>query len=167
MLCQICNKRAATVHYTKIVNGEMEELHLCEECAMYKKELEFDTNFSFHKLLTGLIDSLQSEPVKEEGNNLICPNCNLSYAEFKQIGKFGCPECYRTFKEQLYPLFKGIHGHYEHVGKIPKGVDKTIITKKEIGRLKKELEKLVAKEAFEEAAVVRDKINKLKKELDG
>ena len=72
MLCQICNKRAATVHYTKIVNGEMEELHLCEECALVNQELEFDTTFSFHKLLTGLIDSLQSEPIKEETFNTTC-----------------------------------------------------------------------------------------------
>lgn len=167
MLCQVCNKRPATVHYTKIINGEMEELHLCEECALVNKELEFDTTFSFHKLLTGLIDSLQGEPIKEDVFNTTCPNCGLSYSEFKQTGKFGCPKCYNTFKVKLHPLFKGIHGHDKHIGKIPKEANQAIVTKKEIGRLKEELEKLVAREAFEEAAIVRDKINELEKKLDG
>ena len=167
MLCQVCNKNTATVHYTKITNGEIEELHLCEECAVDNNEFEFDTTFSFHKLLTGLIDSIQGEPTKEEVYDTTCPFCGLSYSEFKQTGNLGCPECYTTFKTKLYPLFKGIHGHDEHIGKIPKGANKTIVAKKEIGKLKEELEELVAKEAFEEAAVVRDKINELEKELKG
>ena len=167
MLCQVCNKNNATVHYTKIINGEIEVLHLCDECAMSNNEFEFDTTFSFHKLLTGLIDSIQGGPVKKEVDDTICSSCGLSYSEFKQTGKFGCSHCYENFKPKLIPLFKGIHGHDEHIGKIPKRGNEGIIRRKEIEKLRKELDKLVDEEAFEEAAVLRDKIKGLESNLDG
>ena len=52
MLCGDCGKNEATIHFTKIVNGDVTELHLCEECAKKYKEFDFDTSFSFHKFLT-------------------------------------------------------------------------------------------------------------------
>jgi protein arginine kinase activator len=33
MLCEKCNERPATVHYTEIVNGHKTISHLCEVCA--------------------------------------------------------------------------------------------------------------------------------------
>lgn len=39
MLCQECRKRPATLHYTKIINGQKTELHLCQECAEEHKDL--------------------------------------------------------------------------------------------------------------------------------
>ena len=39
MLCQECNKRPATLHFTKIVNGEKTEFHICESCAREKGEM--------------------------------------------------------------------------------------------------------------------------------
>ena len=167
MLCQICNKNNATVHYTKIINGDVEELHLCDECARNNNEFEFDTTFSFHKLLTGLIDSIQGGTVKEEIDDIVCDTCGLGYSRFKQTGKFGCPNCYDSFKVKLLPLVKGIHGHNKHIGKIPKRANKDIAKRKKIEKLRIELDKLVCKEAFEDAAVLRDKIKELEKELDG
>lgn len=167
MLCQVCNKNNATVHYTKIINGEVEELHLCDECAMNKNEFEFDTSFSFHKLLTGLIDSIQKESVKKDVDDIVCSFCGLSYSKFRETGKFGCIHCYDTFKTKLIPLFRGIHGHNEHLGKIPKRANKTIAKHREISKLREKLEDLVHKEAFEEAAVLRDKIKELENNLDG
>ena len=36
MLCQICGKNAASVHFTEINDNKMSELHLCERCAEEK-----------------------------------------------------------------------------------------------------------------------------------
>lgn len=165
MLCQSCKDNQATVHYTKIINGKVSELHLCEACAKEKNDFEFDTTFSFHKLLTSLIDNVQSGAMEKETKDIVCSFCNSSYTKFKQTGKFGCPECYNSFKSKLSPLFKGIHGQNEHVGKVPKRGNQTIVKKREITKLREELEELVAIEAFEEAAIVRDKINALEEEL--
>ena len=39
MICQECNQRPATLHFTKIINGEKTEVHLCEKCAQEKGEM--------------------------------------------------------------------------------------------------------------------------------
>ncbi|HHV38678.1 MAG TPA: hypothetical protein GXX70_04175 [Tepidimicrobium sp.] len=164
MLCQNCNQKNATVHYTKIINGEVDELHLCDECA--KGIDDFDTSFSFHKLLTGLIDSVQTEAMERQDSDIKCSFCGLGYREFKKTGRFGCANCYNSFKGKLIPLLKGIHGHNTHVGKVPKRANQDIIRRREIDRLREELDLLVAREAFEEAAVLRDKIKELEDQLD-
>jgi protein arginine kinase activator len=166
MLCEDCGKNEATMHYTKIVNGDVTELHLCEECAKKNKDFDFDTSFSFHKFLTGLIDNIQGGSVKVDYDDLKCDVCEMSYSKFKQVGKFGCPHCYESFKTKLVPLLRGIHGHDEHIGKIPKRTGGLIGIKKEIGRLKENLNKLVQDENFEEAAIVRDRIKALQSEME-
>ncbi|NLW21776.1 MAG: hypothetical protein GXY88_00740 [Tissierellia bacterium] len=165
MLCQICNKNKATVHYTKIVNGEVEKIHLCDECYMTHYHFDFDTAFPFHKLLSGLLDSMHEGYPKDKIGDIVCPFCNLSYSEFKQTGKFGCSQCYEVFKSNLVSLLRSIHGHNKHIGKVPKRGNKRIAKEREIERLRMELEKLVAREAFEEAAILRDEIKRLEEEL--
>lgn len=165
MLCQICNKNNATIHYTKIINGKIEELHICDECAMDNNEFEFDGGFSFQKLLMGLIGNIQEESTKRKIEEIVCPNCKLSYSEFKKTGKFGCAQCYKTFKANLIPLFRGIHGHIEHTGKVPNRTNRILYKEREIDRLRIEMDKLVAEEAFEKAAILRDKIKEIENEL--
>ncbi|MCR2045427.1 UvrB/UvrC motif-containing protein [Anaerosalibacter massiliensis] len=166
MVCQECGKKSATMHFTKIINGDITELHLCEDCAKRYKEFDFDTSFSFHKFLTGLIDNIQGEPVKTEGKELKCDVCGMSYSNFKQIGKFGCPHCYESFKSKLVPLFREVHGHGSHIGKIPKRAGGVIGLKKEINKLKNKLDILVKNEEFEEAAKVRDQIKEIQKDIE-
>lgn len=164
MLCQVCEKRPATLHYTKIVHGDVTELHLCEECAKDHKELEFDTSFSFHKFLTGLIDNIQGTPTQKE-KEIVCDICGMSYEEFKQVGKFGCSNCYNAFKDKLTPLLREVHGHNSHIGKIPKRGGGIIGLKRELTNLKNKLDLLIKEEKFEEAAVVRDEIKELEEEI--
>ncbi|WP_077368883.1 UvrB/UvrC motif-containing protein [Anaerosalibacter sp. Marseille-P3206] len=166
MLCEDCGKNEATMHFTKILNGDVTELHLCEECSKKYKEFEFDTSFSFHKFLTGLIDNLQGGPVKVDYSDLRCEVCGMSYSKFKQVGKFGCPHCYESFKSKLIPILREVHGDDNHVGKIPKRAGGVIGLKKEINKLKDELNELVETEKFEEAAVVRDRIKALQSQME-
>ena len=58
MICQECGKRPATLHFTKIVNGDKNEFHICENCAREKGEMIPGTSngFSIHNLLSGLLD---------------------------------------------------------------------------------------------------------------
>lgn len=37
MICQECNERPASVHFTKVVNGEKTVIQLCEHCAQEKR----------------------------------------------------------------------------------------------------------------------------------
>jgi protein arginine kinase activator len=168
MLCNVCGKNPATVHLTEIIDEQMNELHLCEECAR-QKSTQMESQFGLSDLLAGLADF--SKPDKEEGAVLLkCPNCGLTYADFKKIGRLGCSECYGAFRDYLVPLLKRIHGSTQHIGKVPivvkAGAAKPSAGKKKVpalDELRQSLQKAVQNEAFEEAARLRDEIKKLEK----
>jgi protein arginine kinase activator len=161
MLCDVCGKNQATVHLTEIIDEQMNELHLCEECAR-QKSVQMEQQFGLSDLLAGLAEFEQ--PVQEkELTSLKCPNCGLSYADFKKIGRLGCGECYSGFKKYLAPLLKKIHGSSQHVGKSPLRVTKVLKKKIDLQDLRLELQKAIESEAFEEAARLRDQIKELEK----
>lgn len=167
MLCQNCNEREATVHVTKIINNQKQEMHLCEYCARKNEDINFDTTFTINNFLTGLLDSIHSSPFKVDYiKTTSCSKCGMNYGKFKQLGRLGCSECYKTFNEKLMPLIKRIQGSEKHTGKIPKKAGSRIRLKREIISLKKELRSAVDKEEFERAAKLRDRIRDLEKDLD-
>lgn len=163
MLCDICKKNNATVHLTEIVDDQMTELHLCEECAK-QKSVQMEQQFGLSDLLAGLAE-FEKAPKKTEELSLKCPNCSLTYAEFKKIGRLGCGECYSAFRKYLGPLLKRIHGSSQHVGKSPLKIASVKASKKksDIVSLRESLQKAVESEAFEEAAKIRDKIRELER----
>ena len=165
MLCQSCGERDASIHFTKIINGNVEEKHLCEVCAKKGNELDVNLPFSFQTLFTGLISTMNedSQKVKE----VSCPECGLGYNKFLETGKFGCSNCFNAFEDDVYELLQGIHGHSHHIGKIPLRINSKIRNIEEIESLKDELNKSIALEEFERAALLRDEIKMIKKKLDG
>lgn len=169
MLCENCGKKEATVHYTKIINGEKSQYHLCEACAGENEELISTTNdFSFHNLLSGLLnfDSvINGGSVGLNPDSERCKACGLTFTQFKKFGKFGCHECYSYFEPQLEPIFRRIHGNSKHSGKVPLRTGSKIKLSKELETLKLELQQKIAKEQFEEAAIIRDKIKSLELKL--
>mgnify|MGYP001497750988 FL=1 len=172
MVCQECGNNPATLHFTKIINGEKTEIHLCEECAREKGDFFSGNNgFSIQNLLSGWLNF-------DAGNNnaagtqvpvqsLRCSKCGLSYAQFGKLGKFGCSECYRTFEERLDPVFRRVHGNTEHIGKIPKRAGGRVEYKRNLERLKIELQRAIEQEAFERAAELRDQIRELESKYNG
>jgi len=168
LICQECGKKPATLHFTKIVNGDKKEYHICEACARDKGEgIPGSANgFSIHSLLSGLLDFERVEQgAKQE--TLRCEDCGLTYAQFSKIGRFGCSSCYRSFESKLDPLFKRVHGNTVHVGKIPKRSGGIIQTKREIERLRRELHARIDNEEFEAAAQIRDRIRELERKAEG
>lgn len=163
MLCDVCGKNPATVHLTEIINDQMNELHLCEQCA-HQKSMKMDQQFGLSELLGGMVEF--DKPAKEEKEAAVsvkCANCGLTYAEFKKIGRLGCSDCYTTFKKYLGPLLKKIHGSIIHFGKSPFKVARVTDKKTDLQVLRNQLQKAIDTEAFEEAAKVRDKIKELEK----
>lgn len=168
MMCQECGKKPATLHFTKIVNGEKTEFHICETCAREKGELIPGTSggFSIHNLLSGLLDFEPSQgATAAKAQQLRCNNCGLTYSQFSKLGRFGCSHCYESFSERLDPLFKRVHGNTGHIGKVPKRSGSIIQHKREIDRLKREMLLRIEHEEFELAAQLRDQIKELEKKL--
>lgn len=166
MQCQECGKRQATLHFTKIINGEKTELHICESCARERGELIPGTasGFSIHNLLSGLLD-FDAAANGAKPPQLRCENCGMTYSQFSKLGKFGCSQCYKHFADRLEPLLKRVHGNTVHVGKIPKRAGGRVKTKREIDRLKKEMQGKIEREDFETAARLRDQIRELEREI--
>jgi protein arginine kinase activator len=164
MLCQDCNSNEATVHLTQIVNNEKMVISLCKECAAKKgfhSPLD-NVPFPLSEILSGIIQQ-QYPPSKEKKMpNLTCPNCGLDFEGFIHNGRFGCGECYKTFRSRLEKIMRKIHGSSLHKGKLPSfGSDKTFPIKEE-ERLETELKKAIASEEFERAADLRDKLTALR-----
>jgi len=91
----------------------------------------------------------------------------MTYQDFQKSGRLGCGKCYDTFAENLSELFKKIHGSDRHVGKMLFATKETGKDQnKRLNSLKNELDDLVRTEEFEKAALLRDKINDLKKKIE-
>ncbi|MGM0603771.1 MAG: UvrB/UvrC motif-containing protein [Bacillota bacterium] len=174
MLCDRCKKNEATVHLTRIINGQKKELHLCEKCAEETGHINFaaDNNLSFQNFLSGILNSNLQENKKSFADENInsdvkkCSRCGSSYEEFTKKGLFGCPECFNVFSDRLEPLMKRIHGSTYHSGKIPKKIGSKLKYKQDIKKLKQMMEEAVQEENFEEAAKIRDKIHVIKNSME-
>ena len=111
--CDLCGK-PATVHLTQIVNNKIHKVDLCEECAQAKGVTD-PSGFSLADLL--LKASLNPEPQAEV---VRCEQCGATQADFKKLGRFGCPACYDAFKQIIEPMLGNMHKGTVHVGKVPR-----------------------------------------------
>ena len=90
----------------------------------------------------------------------------MSYTEFSRSGRLGCAMCYTHFSQQLEPLLRRVQGGTQHAGKVPGRTGGTLMLKNKIQQLRQDLQKYVSNEEFEKAALVRDEIKQLEKDLN-
>jgi protein arginine kinase activator len=152
------------VHLTAIENGVKREAHLCDECAR-AAGVGIKVSFSISDILGNLMEAKVPKALKEL-QQLRCPECGLTYGEFKSKARLGCANDYEVFNTGLIPLLEKIHGATQHVGKAPHTADAFIQKENELNRLKRELDLLVKSENFEKAAEIRDRIKNLEVELN-
>jgi protein arginine kinase activator len=159
MTCDQCGSDDAVVHLTQIVNNQMSTFHLCEKCAA-EKGLETapeSVNFPLTDFLAqmGEGDAASAEPAQD----LRCSFCGLTFRDFRETGRLGCPHCYASFEAQLRNLLRRIHGGTQHVGKVylPPDPSATDVQKR-LETLRRKLQRAVETEDFERAARLRDEI---------
>ncbi len=60
MLCQICGKNPASVHFTEIHDNKMSEIHVCERCAEEKgmQASAAQHKFEIADLLATMVDAM-------------------------------------------------------------------------------------------------------------
>src|SRR5690348_4273503 len=153
MKCQKCTK-AATLHITEVISDDQfEELHLCEECAnKYLYEPQQKGGKAGEASLVEETDEATALNQRE------CPVCGIKFVEFRNSGRLGCPHDYQEFREELTPLLENIHGETRHCGKTPRRQPQNKQTQSELLQLRKQLQQAVTREAYEEAARLRDRI---------
>jgi len=175
MTCDSCGKKKATVHLTEIVDEQMSEMHLCEECARQKSS-QMEQQFGLADLLAGLSDTSKTAASKEgDKTALKCSRCDLPYEDFRKFGRLGCGDCYTSFKEHLTGLLRKIHGSNKYLGKTPPSHQSVqtardpeaaaaLLSSENLSDLKQQLQSAIAAEDFEKAALLRDKIRKIEQE---
>ena len=184
MLCESCGEREATFHEVVVRQGKVGERHLCELCARRAAaEGMSQTGASpaespaetVEKLVTGLVLGKHA-PAPATPKVSTCPDCGLTYAQFRDRELLGCATCYDAFERQLSPLLERTHeGATHHVGKTPRGAlerrtaeggEESVLgdvreRAARIATLRKQLDEALHSEKYERAAILRDEIHKL------
>ena len=166
MLCENCKKNNATTYFKRNINGNIQEVYLCSECA---------AKLNVNGMSSSLFDFFMPNQfrVRTDREQKKC-SCGTTFYSISQKGKVGCPDCYETFKNELASILKKINGSRVHTGRGPerlkKSEDGKCDVKKETSdvadeaQLRKQLEDAIKCENFEEAAKIRDMIKALKED---
>jgi protein arginine kinase activator len=189
MQCQKCAK-LAVVHLTEIVTDQSSlsnkkttvEIHLCLDHAVAAGLLTPLSDSPSHTVSiqplssnkgqldspAAIVPTVNEETgltLAREGPLETCPVCGMTWGQFRQGGLLGCGHDYDLFAPRLLPLLKRTQeGAVEHVGKIPprkkrEEGDRQVVTL----RLRRELQKAIDAENYEQAAQVRDQLRSLEK----
>lgn len=153
--CQHC-QRQATIHITEIVKGSPHEFHLCEEHARQQLSAEEETAKS--KISKATAKSGGKRSRESARDQQTCPQCGISFHDFRSSGRLGCPNDYAVFAEELNSLLESIHGELHHHGKVPGRSPSTRRDYDELMHLRLSLKQAIAREDYETAARIRDQI---------
>lgn len=169
MLCENCKKNNATTYFKRNINGNIQEVYLCSECA---------AKLDMGGMSSSLFDFFMPSQfrVRAEREQKKC-GCGTTFYNISKTGKVGCPDCYETFKNELAAVLKKINGAKQHTGRCParfnngkteeKITSKTEAKEENVeAKLRKQLEEAIKCENFEEAAKLRDQIKSLKEEKE-
>ena len=176
MKCQHCD-RQAVFHITELEAGAVRELHLCEDHARtYLNQSEAAAESGESKPGTALAGPLGVGQTAEDLSALdqkACSMCGITFFEFRNQGRLGCPNDYVQFEKELEPLIANIHGSTEHIGRGPRqaGVvemppEGTEQFSRAIG-LRREMKDAIVREDYEKAKENRDLIRAIEERWSG
>ena len=167
MQCQQCEK-PATFHITELTGDEHQEIHLCEDHARgYLMQSEGGEVQEQQSVTDAWADQLKVNQTAEDLARLdqqSCPSCGITFYEFRNQGRLGCPHDYVCFASELEPLIVNIHGEMNHVGKRPKRVHASTDERTELIRLRRDMQDAVEQEDYERASELRDQIQKFEQQ---
>ena len=155
------------------------------------ESIDFNMPINFSSFFTDFFHDTEGFlPSFTKTNLLECNKCGMTFDDFANTGEFGCGNCYITFADRISPVLKNLHGSSKHIGREYKdSIDELEYNKKqyedsqnkkgtkkettekqekaeqkdksEIEKLKKELQKAIKEERYEDAAKIRDQIAKM------
>jgi protein arginine kinase activator len=167
MKCQRCPK-PATFHITDIERGKPKEFHFCDEHA--RQHLSPASEAGDKAEISSLAEKLSQGGLEtargsSSAEKQICPLCQMSFQEFRNSGRLGCPYDYEVFRDELMPLLENIHEETRHTGKFPRRAPRDPVRQTELIQLRNEQKRAIAAEDYEMAARIRDKIKAIENDL--
>lgn len=166
MICDLCDK-IATVHLTEIVQQYKKESHLCQACADARglriaKADQPSTPFKLEEFLAGVQPALAAPKHVLSLAIPPCPECGITVEDFQRTGRLGCPHDYDHMGIALKPLLEKIHGATHHTGRKPDRIGERVEHERLVSALQRELDEVIAREQYERAAELRDRIRELR-----
>ena len=183
MKCDRCGREATIEEVTKVGQTYVYK-HLCEACAAGEGLSAGSASGAATKTT---VITVKTRPAAGPQAPAECPRCGLSFGQFRETGRLGCPSCYEAFVSRLGPMIeRAQEGGTSHIGKTPKrllasvtgeGVDRVRAIERVLGESKQRLEKLehlgrqlraaLAGERFEQAALIRDEMRRIRESVSG
>lgn len=173
MKCDRCHEKPAVFRITQTVNGQVDELHLCQDCSA-KMQAEY-AKHSWGKLFQdnvfgGWLGGTGGIPSFGEGHEELeesrCQSCGTSYEDFRRTGLFGCPACYRSFNDKLDKMFLRVQGGSRHTGRLNTATSLEASVSEHLKQLRENQRQAVANEDYELAARLRDELRQLIQEKE-
>ena len=155
--CDRCD-RPAEVHEFDPINGV--EVHLCREHAL---EAGFQLpEPAAAKVYSQVASTMQIQISTGRERAASCKRCGASFARFRKSGLLGCPECYTAFDQKLDGIIaRSQNKASAHVGRVPEQ-DAGLVDRHARRRtLLDEIDRAVASEQYERAALLRDQLQTL------
>ncbi len=152
MICRLCGMRPAVTAITHSADGQTETVPVCQSCAVTAAVGAFGPNYWLDTTVT---EHNRSMSVKR------CPTCSLTYRDIVESGRVGCPDCYKTFSEQLASSVKRLHGQVVHIGRKGCAASADVMAEDRLKELRNELRLALEQEQYERCALLRDQIRAL------
>ncbi len=155
--CSEC-RRVIRVRYTEVIGNTCNSLSMCSECPELEKRLQ------------GTKGTQSSLPA-DGATGLACGNCGTTLEAIRIGTLVGCSTCYEVFESviidelqraQSIPsrLISGKRSQILHMGRSP-GEAKEMSISVRLVALNEALNETLAKEDYEQAALLRDQIRDL------
>ena len=187
MKCQKCGLNHANINYTRVVNGERMELHLCDACAQ-KMNLHMNTRIGFDDIFSHFFDEFSEvgslampglislRDFNHDFDGLMNTSLFNEIPFFKNDFFFDGDRLVEDSNNELDQVLSNIQKKHqaeknkverknissqnreEEMKKEHKVTDKK---QEEILKLKEKMQEYIQKEEYEKAAVLRDQIKKL------
>ncbi len=153
MKCDLCGINESIIFVQQVANEQTVDLRLCMECA--KKHGFSVTDKKFEISISSLLsDLLQAKSKQLFPDDKLCPCCAHSMQTLLKTKKVGCAECYTAFREHVAFCTKKTEAMYN--GSLPKRLANFRSTLTDRMFYQSRLEKAVANEDYEKAAMYRD-----------
>ncbi|MEW6283264.1 MAG: UvrB/UvrC motif-containing protein [Candidatus Eremiobacterota bacterium] len=146
--CDRCGQRPATRVIAHPQAGFTMPLRVCDQCA---QDLPVtDPVTTAMALFQVQLPALQT-----------CPRCGTAFQALCQSTLLGCGHCYSFYRVHIDALVQRVQGTCQHRGKGPVRKGRSHRQRQALGRLKERLRLAIDEERYEDAAVLRDEIQRM------
>jgi protein arginine kinase activator len=160
--CSECKKEIA-VRYTEIEKGQLIETGMCQDCPVLQRKLFGHSSYPY------------IEESERGSTPLACGNCGTTLEQFRVGHPLGCSHCYDVFGEGVVFELKSLgklpqtlaenrSAKHLHQGKGP-GEVSSYSPSMQLIALHETLDEMLKKEDYEQAALIRDRIREIEKQV--